>query len=41
MVTPELEGRQGERQVIGTSSQQEKLRHQEGLVLGFSCSFLD
>lgn len=36
MVNPELEGRQGERQVSSTSSQQGKLRHQEGVLLGFS-----
>lgn len=41
LVTPELEGRQGEKQIISTSSQQGKLRQHEGLFLGFSWDFVD
>lgn len=41
LVTPELEDGQGKRQIISTSSQQGKLRQQEGLFLGFSWNFVD
>lgn len=35
MATPELEGGLGQKQVTSTSSQQGKLRHQKGLLVGF------
>lgn len=35
MAIPELEGGPGQKQVTSTSSQQGKLRHQKGLLVGF------